>query len=162
VSLNTSGAAANETATKTSSARTKTSSARTKKMAQRAMHVPNAPTRKKTEKTPPSAPCTSPTEKTRRSARHARLHAACTAPCKNSRDGNKTRLLGVDPATSPLSLRCTNELGPHLLVFGRHPRAYLIRANQENSTLIRAVPMVETNTASIAQEIIYINYSPQW
>jgi hypothetical protein len=55
---------------------------------------------------------------------------------KNSRDGKKTRLLGVDPATSPLRLRCTNQLGPHLLVFGRHPRAYLIRANQENSTLI--------------------------
>jgi hypothetical protein len=27
---------------------------------------------------------------------------------------------------------------------------------------LRAVPMVETNTVFIAQEIIYRNYSPQW
>jgi hypothetical protein len=33
-------------------------------------------------------------------------------------------------------VRCASQLGPHLLLYGRHPRTYLIRANQENSTLI--------------------------
>jgi hypothetical protein len=105
-----SGAAANETASATKTNSAKNAGAHAVEKFRERVHDQNAEQQRVNEnekmpqraneqntepkKHPPSAPCTSPTEKTRLSARHARLHAACTVPCKNSRDGKKTRLLG--------------------------------------------------------------------